>query len=137
MSSPNGHHTPPPGSQPGHIAQPPPPVQIAALQAQFEAARDANNAKLAELQRQGLEMDPLSFVHARIDQLIDSIAQFAGPDGPRWMLIARLSFEQHIAAELAVAESEGRKAQLALGASWTPGMIAALARETGMFRRRT
>jgi hypothetical protein len=136
VSGPNGHRVPP-GSRPGQIAQPPSPVQLEALQAQFETARDANNAKLAELQRQGLEMDPLSFVHARIDRLIDSIAQFAGPNGPRWMLTARLSFEQHIAAELEVAETEGRKAQLALGASWTPGMIAALARESGMFRRRT
>ena len=120
MSGPNGH-----------------PVPQEALQAQFEATRDANNAKLAELQRQGLQMDPLNFLHARIDNLIDSIAQASGPSGPRWAAMTRLSFEQHIAGELEIAEREGTKAQLAMGAQWTPAMIAALARETGMFRRRT
>jgi hypothetical protein len=125
MSGPNGH--------PG---QPGPAAPVEGLLAKFETVKAANQVKLADLQRQGLEMDPFSFVHARIDHLIDSIAQFAGPDGPRWRVMARLAFEQHIAAELAVAETEGRRAQLAQGGQFTPGMIAELARQTGMFRRR-
>lgn len=122
------HPAPPPGAQPE--------MPLHMLAEAFEEARDANQARLASLQRQGLEMDPLSFVHARIDQLIDSIASFAGPNGPRWSLLTRLSFEQHIAAELDAAEDQGRRAQLALGGQFTPGMIAQLAAETGMFRRR-
>jgi hypothetical protein len=135
MSGPNGdiRH---PAPETGHIAQPESAAPLEVLHAAFETAKASNQAKLADLQRQGLEMDPLSFVHARIDKLIDSIASFAGPQGPRWSLLARLSFEQHIAGELAGAEEQGRKAQLALGSQFTPSMIAALAAETGMFRRR-
>jgi hypothetical protein len=110
-------------------------VPLDALQQQFDSAKEANQVKLTELERQGLAMDPFSFVHARIDKLIDSIAQFAGPNGPRWALLTRMVFEQHIAQELAVAEDQGRKAQLALGAKFTPGMIAELARQSGLFRR--
>lgn len=130
MSGSNGGSRPPaPPAQ-----QAPPPLEL--LQAAFEAAKADNEAKLADLQRQGLQADPLSFVHARIDKLIDSIASFAGPNGPHWALTARLAFEQHIAAELAGAEQQATQAQLALGAQFTPAMIAQLAAETGLFRRR-
>lgn len=135
MSGPNGNKIRHPAPDPQVQIDPAAPLD--GLLAQFEALRDANVAKLQDLSRQGLEMDPLSLLHVRIDRLIDSIAQFAGPHGPRWMLMARLSFEQHLAAELETAEAQGRKAQLAQGASWTPGMIAELARQTGLFRRRT
>lgn len=130
MPGPNGdirHPAPPP-------QQAPPPLEV--LHEAFEATKVANQAKLTGLQQQGVEMDPFSFVHARIDQLIDSIASFAGPNGPRWALTARLAFEQHLAAELSAAAAEAGKAQLALGGQFTPGMIAQLARESGMFRRR-
>jgi hypothetical protein len=116
----------------------PPPVQVAplgVLSQQYEAMVAANTAKLAELQRQGVGLDPFTFVHARIDMLIDSIAQFAGPDGPRWSMLTRLAFEQHIATELASAEREGRKVQLTPGTGWTPSMIHELARQTGTQRR--
>jgi hypothetical protein len=132
VPGPNGdirHPAPPPG-QPQETS-----ASLEVLHAAFESTKATNQAKLADLQRQGVEVDPLSFVHARIDKLIDSIASFAGPQGPRWSLLARLSFEQHIAAELSAAEAEAGKAQLALGSQFTPAMIAQLARETGMFRR--
>jgi hypothetical protein len=105
------------------------------LQARFEQIRDANQAKLAALQNQGVQADPLAFVHARIDKLIDFIARSTGPDGARWALLARIDFESHIAGELAGVEQQATKAQLAQGAHFTPGMIAQLARETGLFRR--
>lgn len=117
--------------QPGVLRQPPRPED---LQAQFEAVRDANQARLADLERKGMAMDPLSFVHARIDNLIDFIAQTTGPNGARWAAMARLSFEQHIATELAGVEKQATQAQLAQGAQFTPQMIAALARDTGLFR---
>jgi hypothetical protein len=124
----NGHHAARTVRQ-----QAPPPLEV--LQAQFELARDANQVKLAELDRQGLAMDPMSFVHARIDDLIDSIAMLGGPDGARWAVIARLRFEQHIAAQLAEVQQQATRAQLAGGAQFTPAMIAELARQTGLFRR--
>jgi hypothetical protein len=104
------------------------------LQAQFEAVRDANQATLADLERKGVTMDPLSFVHARIDNLIDFIAQTTGPNGGRWAAMARLQFEQHIAIELQNVEKQATKAQLAQAGQWTPEMIARLAAETGLFR---
>lgn len=118
-------------SQPGVLRQPP---RAEDLQAQFEAVRDANQAKLAELERQGMAMDPFSFVHARIDKLIDFIAQTTGPNGACWSAMARLTFEQHIAEELAGVEKQATTAQLAQGAQFTPAMIAALARDTQLFR---
>jgi hypothetical protein len=130
----NGRRVPPPpGSQPGlrHV-QPPP---LAALKDEFDRVLAANQDRLAEMQRQGMGMDPLSFVHARVDALIDFIAQ-AIPDGARWAVLCRLTFEQKIAAELEKAEPEGRRAILAQGSQFSPAMIAQLARETGMFRRR-
>lgn len=126
----NGNHIQGP-AQPGVLRQPPRPDD---LQAQFEAVRDANQVKLVELERRGMAMDPLSFVHARIDNLIDFIAQTTGPNGGRWAAMARLQFEQHIAGELAGVEQQATKAQLAQGGLWTPQMIAQLAAETGLFR---
>ena len=114
---------------------PPAQVPLEQLQKQFERVRDDNQGRLAGLGQLGAEMDPLSFLHARMDCLIDSISRFAGPNGPRWALITRLEFEQHIARELDTIEKEATQAQLAQGALWTPEMISRYARETGLFRR--
>jgi hypothetical protein len=121
----------------GHSPRPPQPaaVSLGELQARFEQARDANQAKLAELEHKGVAADPLSFLHARIDSLIDSISRFAGPNGPLWATTARLEFENGIAVQLAEIEQQATKAQLAQGALWTPSMISDLARQTGLFKR--
>jgi len=132
MTRVNGHG---PEKKPQQIAQPTPPVPLEELQQQFEAVRDDNQDRLGKLGQLGAEMDPLSFLHARMDCLIDSISRFAGPNGPRWALITRLEFEQHIARELDSIEKEATQAQLAQGALWTPAMISRYARETGLFRR--
>jgi hypothetical protein len=129
----------PPRTQSGQtgasqLIQPPPPPSLDALTGQFDAVRESNQAKLAEMARQGVGVDPMDFLHARIDALIDSIAQFAGPNGPRWALMTRLSFEQQIAAQLDGAQEAGRRADLAIGGSFTPGMIAQLARASGTFQ---
>lgn len=110
----------------------PPPLGV--MQQQFTELLARNQERLADLQRQGLAPDPFSMVHARIDKLIDSIAQFAGPDGPRWSVLTRLAFERYIEQEIEAATTLSRRAQLAQGALFTPGMIAELARQTGVFR---
>jgi anti-sigma-K factor RskA len=105
------------------------------LTAEFEALVTANQAKFADLAKVGTAPDPLYLVHARINALIDSIATFAGPNGPRWAVVARLSFERQIAAELAQVGPVARRMQLAEGARYTPAMIRALAAQTGTMHR--
>jgi hypothetical protein len=116
-----------------------PPQQVIAslevLQAEFEATVASNQARFAELSASGAAPDPISLVHARINHLIDSISQFAGPNGPRWAAVTRLQFEQYIAGELAQAAPALRRMQMAEGARYTPSMIAELARQTGVQRR--
>lgn len=120
-----------PDGQPVQIVHP----SLEVLGAEFEALIAANQQKFAEMQANGVAPDPFYLVHARINHLIDSIAKFAGPDGPRWAAFTRLEFERHIAQELDVAGPQARRMQLAEGARYTPGMIAALARQTGTLRR--
>lgn len=115
-------------------AQPPAQPSLPELQAQFEAVRDGNQERLGKLSQLGAVMDPLSFLHARIDALIESISQFSGPNGPRWAVVTRLQFEQSISAQLDEIEREATKSQLAQGGLWTPGMIAEYARKTGLFQ---
>jgi hypothetical protein len=105
------------------------------LTAEFEALVAANQARFTELAKAGASPDPFYLVHARINSLIDSIASFAGPNGPRWAAMTRLSFERQIAAELAEATPAVRRMQLAEGARYTPAMIRALAVQTGTLRR--
>lgn len=127
----------PNGSQPG--PQPPPGPQVVVpslevLQAEFEDLLASNQAKFAEMQANGVAPDPMFLVHARINHLIESISQFAGPNGPRWAALARLNFERWIAEQLDAAGPQARKMQLAEGARYTPSMIAELARATGTLR---
>jgi hypothetical protein len=95
----------------------------------------SNQAKFEELGKMGAAPDPFFMVHARINHLIDAIAQATGPNGPRWAAMTRLGFEKYIAAELEQAGPATRRMQLAEGARYTPGMIAELARQTGTLRR--
>jgi hypothetical protein len=143
VSSPNGHshkttrsqsadepvpgpRTPPPGA-----AQELPPEA-----AEFESLLASNQAKFAELAARGMAPDPFFLVHARINHLIDAIAQATGPNGPRWAAMTRLGFEKYIASELDQAGPTTRRMQLAEGARYTPEMIRMLAAQTGTLRRR-
>lgn len=130
---------PPPGvrgpAQPPQAAPPRPVPSLEVLTAEFEALVASNQAKFADLAKVGASPDPLYLVHARINSLIDSIAEFAGSNGPRWAVMTRLSFERQIAAELAEATPAVRRMQLAEGARYTPAMIRALAAQTGTVRR--
>jgi anti-sigma-K factor RskA len=105
------------------------------MQAEFEALVKSNQQKFAELAARGASPDPLYMVHARINALIESIAGFAGPNGPRWAAMTRLTFERQIAAELAEAAPAVQRMQLAEGARYTPQMIRDLARQAGAVRR--
>ena len=125
-----------PGPQPGP-SQPPPQAVVPSLevlQAEFEDLLASNQAAFAEMQAGGVAPDPMFLVHARINHLIESISQFAGPNGPRWAALTRLNFERYIAAELEAAGPQARKMQLAEGARYTPSMISELARVTGTLR---
>jgi hypothetical protein len=124
----------PPGQQ-GHLAEPPVPPSLEGVQAEFERMVAANQAKFAELAAQGTAPDPFFLVHARINHLIDAIAQATGPNGPRWAVMTRLGFEKYIAGELDKAGPATRRMQLAEGARYTPAMIAELARQTGTLHR--
>jgi hypothetical protein len=118
---------PPPG-----LTVPPLPV----IEAEHARLVERNGEALRELQLAGVELDPFALTHARIDHLIDAIAQFAGEDGPKWAAWTRLKFEQVMAENIATAKSEGRKQVLAQGAHWTPSMIRSLARESGFLTGR-
>ena len=148
----NGDPPVPPGPpQPPEAAQPPPatpgpppppqqpPPQVLpsleVLAAEFERLVASNQAKFTELAEAGASPDPFYLVHARINALIESIAQFAGPNGPRWAVMTRLQFERQIEAELNQAGPAARRMQLAEGGRYTPEMIRKLARQTGTLRR--
>lgn len=124
-------------SQPGRIA--PPPQQtvpsLDVLMAEFEHLVKSNQEKFAELAQAGTAPDPFFLIHARINHLIDSIAGFAGPNGPRWAAATRLEFERYIAGELTQAGPVARRMQLSEGARYTPEMIRALARQSGTLRQ--
>lgn len=125
-----------PGAQQARVVTPPPPPSLEGTVAEFEALLTSNQAKFAELAAQGIAPDPLFLVHARINHLIDAIAQATGPNGPRWAAATRLGFERYIAGELGQAGPATRRMQLAEGARYTPEMIRALAAQTGTLRRR-
>jgi hypothetical protein len=126
-----------PAGPPQQVRQAPPafvPPPLGVMVRQHEELLAQNQRRLAELRMQGIDLDPFTLVHLRIDKLIDSIAQFAGADGPRWAALTRLSFERAIAEEIDKAAPAMRQANLAIGANFTPGMIAELARQSGMFQ---
>jgi hypothetical protein len=122
-------------TQPEGPAAPTVHPSLEVLQAEFEDLIAANQQKFAEMQANGVAPDPFYLVHARINHLIDSIAKFAGPDGPRWAAFTRLEFERLIAQELDAAGPQARRMQLAEGARYTPSMIRELARQTGTLRK--
>lgn len=125
-------------AQPGPAVQPAQqfvPPSLEGVQAEFERMVAANQAKFAELQKQGVAPDPFFMVHARINHLIDAIAQATGPNGPRWAAMTRLGFEKYIAATLEEAGPQMQRMQLAEGGRYTPEMIRALAAQTGTLRR--
>jgi hypothetical protein len=132
---PSGVQPGPAGTQQSRIAPPEVVPSLEVLNAEFTALVQSNQAKFAELAAQGTAPDPFYLVHARINHLIDSIAGFAGPNGPRWAAHTRLEFERHIAGELEQVGPVARRMQLAEGGRYTPTMIRELARQSTTVRR--
>ena len=125
--------TTPNGQQPPQMPRP----SIEHLAAEFTRLANENKAGFENLTREGIRFEPLAMVHARIDSLIYSVAAILGPqDGPAWALMARIAFEEKVAENIATAGEQGRKAQLAQGAQFTPGMISQMAREMGLFGKK-
>jgi hypothetical protein len=106
-------------------------IQAARLEQQLEQLTERNKAGFAALGRQGIQFDPGQILNARIDVLIQSIAQMLGPRGVLFSLQARLDFESIIAEQQQAAGEQGRKAQLGVAGNFTPEMIRRLAAETG------
>jgi hypothetical protein len=94
-----------------------------------------NQEKLAEFNQQGIIIDPQSLIHARIDSLIESVAEAIGPQmGPGWAWQARMRYEQELQRQYGEVGQQATRISLAQGAGWSPSMIAQLARETGTFQ---
>jgi hypothetical protein len=125
-----------PAPQPS--AQPSQPVipGLPELLGELQRANEGNARSLEELRRQGAQIDPIAMVNSRINMLIDSVARFAGQDGPRWAALTRLEFAQAVAREIEEVGGKVTQAQLSLGAQLSPGQIAQLAREAGTFGKR-
>lgn len=111
----------------------PPDAFPAALKRELDAQIAKNMAAIEELQKAGITFDPARVIHGRIDCLMQAVAQALGPQGQVWELQARLLFEEQMAELIALAQREGRKAQLAQAASFSPGEIRAMARQTGTY----
>jgi hypothetical protein len=131
----SGPGTPGPAWQ--ALPPPPSPPSLEVLQTELEALIASNEDRFKDLIAQGTQPDPFYMIHARINHLIDAIAQATGPNGPRWAAMTRLGFERQIAQDLAQAGPVSRRMQLAEGARYTPEMIRQLARQTGTLSRRT
>jgi hypothetical protein len=109
-------------------------AQLAAqLEYQLDILVEKNKAAFADLQRRGISFDPAQILSARIDYLIQSIASALGSQGVLWALQTRTEYEQAIEQQIELANTEGRKAQIAMAGSFSPAMIRQLAAETNTF----
>lgn len=107
---------------------------VISLQAQCEQLVAQNRAALEELARQNIKFEMGAVVMGMVECLYDTIGEIMGPQqGPQFIQLARLRWEQRTAATIANAREEGRKAQLSLGGSFSPAMIRDLARATGTY----
>lgn len=118
-------------------------AQKQAILANMEARRqqlvDQNVATFQRLSSRGVEMfDPLSVLSGRIDQLIETLSRTMDPQGETlnghmFRLQALLDWEEAMARNLGSLEETGMQNKLAEGGSFTPGMIAQLAKATNTF----
>lgn len=126
MTVPNGPATPN-----GHGTNDPVVIQ---MKAQFDQLVAQNRAAFEELGKQGIKFDLGTMVMGMIECLYQTIGEAMGPvQGPQFVMMAQLRWEQRTAANIAQARQEGRKAVLSLGGSFSPGMIRDLARATGTY----
>lgn len=107
-----------------------PPLPV--MQTRFEQLLADNQARLRELEAQGMAPNPLGLLHARIDALIDAIVGLSGGD-LRIGLHIRIQFEEKLAKEFGEAAQAGRRAILTQGSHMTPGEIREIARQSGQY----
>ena len=113
--------------------QPTDPV-VLEFQAEFARLVAQNKADFELLKTRGIQFDMGILLSGQIECLYRSIAEVMGPEqGPRFVELAKLRWEQAIAKEIANAKEQGTKHVLALGGSMSPGQIRELARATGTF----
>jgi hypothetical protein len=102
--------------------------------AQLDQLVAQNKQGFEELTRQGVQFDPTTLIMAQIECLYDTLGEAMGPvQGPQFVLLARLRWEQRISQNIAQAREQGRKSQLAMGGSFSPAMIRELAKSTRTF----
>lgn len=106
---------------------------VLSLQAQFGQLVTQNRAAFEELAAQGIKFDMGTMVMGMIECLYETLGEVMGPQGPQFVALARLRWEQRTAQNIAQARDHGRKAALSMGGSFSPGMIRDLARATGTF----
>jgi len=101
---------------------------------EFRRMVEQNKQGFEELKRQGIQFDMGVLLTMQIECLYRTIGEAMGPvEGPRFIELAKLRWEQAIAEQIAKAKDQGTKAQLQAGGSFSPGMIRELARATGTF----
>jgi hypothetical protein len=105
---------------------------LAVLTKEFTDLVASNRRGFQSLQAQGVQIDPFQLVHARIDQVIDSIAQMAGEEGPRWAMLTKLRFEQDVQKNIREAQAAARKANLAAGGQLSKEQIDSMAKSSGL-----
>lgn len=111
----------------------PPQAVIDMLTSQLSELVTANEAGFKALAARGIQFDPAQVLNGRIDMLIHSIAELIGPQGRAWALQALIAYEQQTAQNIKAGEQQGRQAQIATAAAFSPSEIRALARQTGTF----
>lgn len=109
----------------------PPPAVVEGMRQALHGLIEQNKAGFQALAQRGIQFDPVQILNARIDTVIQAVAAALGPQGEIWAIQANMLFEQLMAQHQQTANEQGRKAQLAVGGSFTPQMIRQLARETG------
>lgn len=106
----------------------------AQFRAEFVALVEKNKAGFETLKRQGIQFDMGILLTAQIECLARTVGEVMGPEqGPRFVELAKLRWEQAIEREIANAMEQGTKHQLAMGGSFSPAMIRELARASGTY----
>jgi hypothetical protein len=93
--------------------------------------REQNKRLLLDMAALAIRPEETSLLHARIDCLIDSLAEAMGDNGEDFRLLAHTQWQERLNARLRQAAQDSTKTVLGQGASLSSGQIAALARETG------
>jgi hypothetical protein len=97
-----------------------------ALAEEAERLIAENKTALANLARQGAQIDPASLLNLRIDTLAELVLSEPG------MLQFRLRFEQRVAEAINEIRAQLRTAQLAAGAYVPPRQVDQMARAQGL-----